>query len=162
MTGEGARLTSPSFTVTTDTADAFPISMQQKALAAGGIVTEHPEGAETTGKFVRIVGRITQMVGNPGAKVAIYVDDGCGLLDGRVGYDTEEEPADPDALGIRILVWDNGLLFTDPPGGLLVGDYVQIDGICGYESWTEGANSKTVRTIWGATERSNWTKIPEP
>ena len=145
--GQGAALNSAAFTATEETADAAPIVMSQKALAAGGFVSQNPEGTDTTGRFVRIVGRIKQMVGTAG-DMAVYVDDGCGLVDGRSG-----PLGDPSATGIRIYTDDPFFPFT-----FSIGDYVRVDGICAYETWTEGATTKTVRTILAP----RFEPIPEP
>ncbi|MDH7602669.1 MAG: hypothetical protein QHI38_11045 [Armatimonadota bacterium] len=144
--GQGAVLNSAGFTVTEETAEVRPILMNQKALGAGGFVTQYPEGLETTGKFVRIVGRIMRMAGTFG-DMAVYVDDGSGLVDGR-----STPPGDPGAVGVRIYTDD--ILFPFMFG---VGDYVLVDGICAYETWTEGSTTRTVRTILAP----RFEKIPE-
>jgi len=147
--GIGAVLSGGSFTVTTDTADAFPLAMTQKSLVGGTCVGEAGWGTENAGMFVRIVGEIKLLMITAEGELVVYIDDGSGLVDGRMTY------GDPYVTGVRILT-------TDYPLDIDVGDYYRLDGICAYETWTETVSevevSKTVRTILCPT----FTPIPKP
>ncbi|MDH7602856.1 MAG: hypothetical protein QHI38_11980 [Armatimonadota bacterium] len=147
--GIGAVLSNPSFTVTTDIAEAKPLGMTQKALVGGSCVDEAGWGTDNVGMFVRIWGEVTSIMMTPEGEMVIYVDDGSGLVDGRTQY------GDPLAKGIRIVA-------TEFPFDIGVGKYYQIDGISAYETWTETQDenevTKTVRTILCPV----FTEIPKP
>lgn len=139
----GPVLTNATFMATTQTADVKPLAMNQKALVAGGCVDESGSGAENTGMFVRITGRVTQCFPGPDNCFVVFLDDGSGLIDGR----PEGQYGDPPATGVRFLLMNN------PWGtGIDLDYFLQVDGIAAYETWVEepaGSDPevKTVRTI---------------
>ena len=144
-TGLGMVLSSAGFTASTVTAAALPLAMVQKSLHGVGH-TAMP-GTENGGTFVRTSGRLTAIMDTSTGGKAVYLDDGCGLIDGR------STDGNPTAKGLRILARNICL-----PPLVQVGKYYRADGICTCETWTEGAITKTVETLLGA----RFTEIPEP
>ena len=142
--GVGAIVSSATFSTPGTTADATPAVMNEKALVAGGCVTQAAEGAENVGMYVRVIGRLSRVIETqtpfPDGGYTFYLDDGSGLIDGR---STDE--GDPLATGIRFLI-TKPAVFTP-----VVGDKYVVDGIAGYETWEEGTDpnivTKTVRVI---------------
>ncbi|MGQ9580441.1 MAG: hypothetical protein ACUVT8_05780 [Armatimonadota bacterium] len=147
--GIGAVLSNPSFTVTTDIAEAKPVGMTQKSLVGGSCVDEAGWGTDNVGMFVRIWGEVTSLLMSPEGELIVYLDDGSGLVDGRT------QLGDPFAKGIRIVAMEF-------PFDIEVGKYYQIDGIAAYETWTEIQDevevTKTVRTVLCP----RFTEIPKP
>jgi hypothetical protein len=141
--GIGLVLHTPTFTAT-DVAPpgASPLAMVQKSLH--GVGHTGMPGTENGGMFVRITGRVKQILTDDLGEKVVYLDDGSGLIDGRDGL-----AGDPSALGVRVV-------FRNTCTGFLgsIGDYYRIDGICACETW----GTKTVETLLGATA----TEIPEP
>ena len=131
-------------TVTAIDVAASPVAMAQKTLVSGGTFSDYPKGTNIAGRFVRIVGKITQKRQLTDGTLAVYVDDGSGLVDQR-----NLHGADPLAVGLRIQV--------DSPSGFpfAIGDFVRVDGICAYEVDTalvDGLSKiKAVSTILAPT-----------